>query len=109
MQSAGNTARLSVASSTTRSYSPPPVIRLREITRGEDAESQVPEAPGDLQRAGSRRKRLVEITEQRVGVRHDCADPASPALVVQSLGEGLRLAQVLQYFPDFPQLVQPGP
>ena len=41
----------------------PEVIRLHEIARGEDAKSQVPEAPGDLQRAGAGHERLVELAE----------------------------------------------
>ena len=45
----------------------------------------------------------------RVGVRHDSADPASPAVVVQSLGEGLGLAQALQRPPDFTELAQHRP
>ena len=46
----------------------PEVVRLREIGRGQDAESQVPEAPGDLQRAGAGHECLVQLAEQRVGV-----------------------------------------
>ena len=71
--------------------------------------SQVPEAPGDLQRAGAGRERLVQLAEQRVDVRHERADPASPAVVVQPLGEGLGLAQALQRPPDFTELVQHRP
>ena len=82
----------------------PVVMRLLEIARGEDAESQVPEAPGDLQRAGAGHERLVQLAEQRVDVRHESADPASPAVVVQPLGEGLGLAQALQHPPDFTEL-----
>ena len=44
-----------------------------------------------------------------MGVRHDRADPASPAVVVQPLGEGLRLAQALQHPPDFTELAQHRP
>ena len=75
----------------------------------EDAESQVPEAPGDLQRAGAGHERLVQLAEQRVDVRHERADPASPAVVVQPLGEGLGLAQALQRPPDFTELAQHRP
>ena len=32
---------------------------------GEDAKSQIPEAPGDLQRAGTGHERLVQLAEQR--------------------------------------------
>ena len=42
----------------------------------------------------------------RVDVRHESADPASPAVVVQPLGEGLGLAQALQRPPDFTELDQ---
>jgi len=39
------------------------VVRLPEVRGGRDTKSQVPEAPGDLQRAGPCRKRLVQLTE----------------------------------------------
>ena len=84
----------------------PEVMRLHEIARGEDAKSQVPEAPGDLQRAGAGHERLVELTEQRVGDRHERIDPAAPAVVVQPLGKGLGLAQALQHPPAFAELNQ---
>ncbi len=45
----------------------PEVMRLHEIARGEDAKSQVPEAPGDLQRAGAGRERLVQLAELTSG------------------------------------------
>ena len=45
----------------------PVVMRLLEIGRGEDAESQVPEAPGDLQRAGAGHERLVQLAEHASG------------------------------------------
>ena len=95
-----------MASSTTRSIVAPEVMRLREIARGEDAKSQVPEAPGDLQRAGAGRERLVQLAELGVDVRHEGADPAAPAVVVQPLGEGLGLAQALQHPPAFAELDQ---
>ena len=44
-----------------------------------------------------------------MGVRHERADPASPAVVVQPLGEGLGLAQALQRPPDFTELAQHRP
>jgi len=37
--------------------------RLIEIARGENAESQIPEAPGDRQRAGAAHERLVQLAE----------------------------------------------
>ena len=87
----------------------PEVMRLLEKARGEDAELQVSEALGDLQRAGPGRERLVQLAEQRVDVRHERADPASAAVVVQPLGESLGLAQALQRPPDFTELVQHRP
>ena len=39
------------------------VVRLLEIAGGQDAESQVPEAPRDLQRLGAGHKRLVQLAE----------------------------------------------
>ena len=46
----------------------PVEMRLREIGRGQDAEPQVPEAPGNLQCAGAGHQRLVRLAKQRVGV-----------------------------------------
>jgi hypothetical protein len=79
----------------------PEVVRLLEIARGEDAESQVPEARGDLQCAGASRERLVQLAEIVVDIRHERADLPSSAIVVQPLGEGLGLAQALQRSPAF--------
>ena len=39
------------------------VMRLLEKRRGEDAESQISEAPGDLQRAGASHERLVQLAK----------------------------------------------
>jgi hypothetical protein len=41
--------------------------------------------------------------------RHERADPASAAVVVQPFGESLGLAQTLQRPPDFTELVQHWP
>jgi len=41
----------------------PGVIRELENHRSEDAEPQVPETPGDLQRAGTGHERLVQLAE----------------------------------------------
>ena len=84
-------------------------MRLLEINRGEDAESQVAEAPGDLQRTGAGHERLVQLAELRVDVRHERADTASPAVVVQALGESLGLAQALPHPPDFTEQAQHRP
>ena len=84
-------------------------MHLLEVARGQDAKSQVPEAPCDLQRAGAGRNRLIQLPKQRVDVRHERADPASPAVVVQPLGEGLRLPQALQRSPDFTERDQHRP
>jgi hypothetical protein len=79
---------------------------LPTIGRGEDAESQVPEVPGNLQRAAAGPERLVRLAEQRVGERHERADTPAPAVVVQPLGEGLGLAEALLHAPDFTELAQ---
>src|SRR5262249_55657379 len=84
----------------------PEVIHLHEIARGEDTKSQVPEAPRDLQRAGAGHERLVELTEQRVGHRHERINPAAPTVVVQPLGNGFGLAQALQHPLAFAELAQ---
>jgi hypothetical protein len=67
-------------------------MRLLEKARGEDAESQVPEALGDLQRPGPCYERSVHLAEQQAGDRHKSADEASPAVVVEPLRERLGLA-----------------
>ena len=85
------------------------VVRLLEIGRGQEAESPVSEAPGDLQRPGAGHQRLVQLAELRVGVRHDRADPASAAVVGQCFGEGLGLAQALQHPPVLAELAQHRP
>ena len=74
----------------------PKVVRLLEVRRPEDAESQVPEASGDVQRAVAAHERLVQLSEQRVEIRHRRADSPSLAIVVQPVGERLGLAQPLQ-------------
>ena len=84
-------------------------MRLPEIGRGENAESQVPEAPGDLQRPPAAHERLVRLVEPRVDVRHEGADPPAPAVVVQPLGQRLGLAQALQHLPEFAELDQYRP
>ena len=81
-------------------------MRLYEVGRGEDAEPQVPEACGDLQRAPAAHERLVRIAKPCVDVRHEGADPTSPGVVVQSLGESLGLAQQLQHLPQLTELGQ---
>src|SRR5262249_54995559 len=82
-----------------------PIVGLLEKGRSEDAESQIPEACGDFQRAGARRKRIVQLTEQRMAVRHEGADLATPAVVVQPFGEGLSLAEAFQQVSNFSELV----
>jgi len=79
---------------------------VRETARGEDAKFQVPEALGDLQRAGPTRKRLIQLPELRVDVAHESADPAAPEIVVQPLGESLGLAQKFQHLPASAELAQ---
>ena len=39
-------------------------------------------------------------------LRHESADPAAPAIVVQPLGESLGLAQTLQHLPASAELAQ---
>src|SRR5262245_31969644 len=82
------------------------VVRLHEEACGEDAESKVPEAPGDRQRTRPGRERLVRLAELYVDGRHEGAGPAAPAVVVQPLGEGLGLHQSLERPRDFTELAQ---
>src|SRR5215467_4629187 len=84
-------------------------MRHLEIGRGEDAEPQVPERPGDLQRAVTGYKRLIQLAEHRVCARHERADTASPVIVVQPFSEGLGLAQALQHSTAFAELEQHRP
>ena len=44
-----------------------------------------------------------------MGVREDSGDPASAAVVIRCLSEGLGLAQALQRPPDFAELTQHRP
>jgi hypothetical protein len=67
-------------------------VRLLKIARGEDAKSQVPEAAGHLQRASASHESFVELAKIVLDVRHERADPASPPIVVQALGEGFGLS-----------------
>src|SRR4029078_9668815 len=84
----------------------PEEMHLREKACGKDAEPQVPEAPGELQRASAGRKPVVQLANSAVHARHDGADPAAPAVVVHPLGEGLGFAQTLARTPDFTELDQ---
>src|SRR5882757_1251105 len=84
----------------------PEEMHLREKACGKDAKPQVPEAPGDLQRASAGRQPVVQLAEPTVHASHDGADPAAPAVVVHPLGEGLGFAQTLQRPPDFAELDQ---
>jgi hypothetical protein len=83
-------------------------MRQLQKARGQDSESQVPETPGNLQRAGAAHERLVQLAALRLGVRYDSGDLASPAVVVQPLGESLRLVQALQHPPAFSELLHHG-
>jgi hypothetical protein len=74
-----------------------------------DTESHVPEAPGDCQRASARDEALIRFAEERVDIRHERRDPASPAVVVQALGDGLGFAHPLQRPPGFTEIVQDWP
>src|SRR5687768_13076791 len=82
----------------------PEEMHLCEKARGKDAKPQVPEAPGDLQRASAGRKPVVQLAEPAVHAGHDRADPAAPAIVIHPLGEGLGFAQTLQRPPEFAEL-----
>jgi hypothetical protein len=85
------------------------VVRLLEIARGDDLESQVSQVLGERQRADPGGKRLIELRELRVDVRHERIDTPALAVVVQSLGKALRLTQALQRTPQLAELVQHGP
>jgi hypothetical protein len=81
-------------------------MRLPEIARGEDAESQVPEARGDLQCAATSHEGLAQCAELRLDVRHDGADPTAPAVIVQPLGDSLGLTQTLERALGFDEQLQ---
>src|SRR2546430_1656377 len=71
-----------------------------------DLESQVAEAPSDLQRASAGNKRLVQLDKQCMHVRHERTHTSASAVVVQLCSEDLRLAQALQLVPEFTELRQ---
>src|SRR5262249_36773010 len=85
------------------------IVHLLEIRRAEDAETQVPEAVSDLQRAVATDERLVQLAEQRVQVRDRRTDSAPLAVVVEPLGQYLGRAQAFQRLSDFTELVQHDP
>ena len=87
----------------------PDRVHLDEKARAEDAKLEVLEAPGDLQSAGACYQRFVHLAEEGVDVRHERADAASPVVVVQPLGERLRLAQAVQQAPALAEQVQHRP
>jgi hypothetical protein len=87
----------------------PVVLGHIEIARGEDAESQVPEALGDPQRARAGHERLIQLAEYGVGDGREGARPASPGVVVQPLGEVLGFAQPPQRPPNVTEMVQHRP
>src|SRR6266487_1738246 len=82
---------------------------LLKIARADEAQSQVREAPGNLQRARAGHERLVQLSEIVVSIRQERADPASPAVVVQPLSQGLGLAQALQHPAAFTENTQHWP
>src|SRR2546428_365072 len=82
---------------------------LLEKARGEDAEVQVFQHACDFWRRGPGRTRLVQLATRRVDVRRERVAPPPPALVLQPLGERLRLAQALQHPMDLTELVQDRP
>ncbi len=53
-------------------------MHLLEDGGGGNEALQVSEAPGDLQRLRTGRKRLVQLTEQRVDDGREAEDPAAP-------------------------------
>src|SRR5262249_8526656 len=76
-------------------------MHLRDVMCGEYTKPQIPDALGDLQRAGAGHERLIQLSDVRVGGRHERVDPAAPKIVVDFLGKGLRLAETLLHRPEF--------
>ena len=87
----------------------PIMVHLLEMARGDDTKPQIPEAPGDLQGAGAGRERLVQLVERRMDRRHQSVDLATPTIVLQPLGEGLSLAELLEHRSAFTELAQHPP
>ena len=87
----------------------PIMVHLLEMARGDDTKPQIPEALGDLQGAGAGRERLVQLVERRMDRRHQSVDLATPTIVLQPLGEGLGLAEVLEHRSAFTELAQHPP
>src|SRR5437016_2266017 len=82
-----------------------PVMRLLQIVRGDEPESQVPEAAGDLQRTRADRERLAG-RHGRLLARQEGVDQAVAVVVVQALGERLGFEHALEPPPSFRELAQ---
>ena len=74
-------------------------IHLREIGCGLDAQFQVAEARCEFQSPDAGRERLVQLAERRAEMYQGSADPASPIVVVQSLGETLSFTSARWRYP----------
>jgi hypothetical protein len=85
------------------------IVRLFQNIGGEEAEFQIADPLGDLPSAGAVGERLVKLADQRVSHRHERADLAAPAVVVQLLGERVGLAQAFEDVPVLTELVQRRP
>jgi hypothetical protein len=84
----------------------PDVMHMLEEGHGEDAEPQVLEPPRDVQRLGAGHERPVQLSEQRMIVRHECPNTSAAMIVVQPLGQSFGLAQELQRHHEFTKLNQ---
>src|SRR5262249_2336904 len=85
------------------------VICLMEIERRCDGQPKIPEACGDVKGAATGRERLVQFAERRIDRRHPSADLAKPTIVMQLLGNGFGLAEVIEHLSAFTELAQDGP
>src|SRR5262245_26566213 len=84
-------------------------MRLREMVRRGDAELQISEASGDLERTASCLDRLVQLPEQRVDGRSMATGLASTRVVHQLVGKSLGVEQAPQCLPDLTELQQHRP
>jgi hypothetical protein len=80
------------------------VVGELEIRRRGDPEFQVFKSPGDLQRGGAGHQGLIQPGDERVRDREDGEDMTAPGVVVETLGECLRLAEMLEHATRFPEV-----
>lgn len=77
------------------------VVHLLEARHRRDAQLQVTERARPRERRRPGGERGIQLAQRREDVRLERADTRAAAIVLQSIGEGLRLLQAVQPLPDF--------